>query len=300
MLNQNKIARMQHCRRLAAKVIALKQSPSFIPLPSVHPFYSEIASGRQPVMYTSGIVILFQGRKVGYLGETLFHYDANSYLMVTVTLPFECETFASKEEPIAGVLLSCCPRQIQQLVMEMESEPLNVPELQSAVHTAELTDPMLNALERLLDSMVTPQDARVLGNNILREIFYYVLQGPCRDALLLQAHQQPQFMQLSRVLKRIESHYNESFSVESMAYEANMSVSAFHHHFKQLTSTSPLQYLKHVRLHKARLLMQQEGMRVSTAAVNVGYESPSQFSREFKRYFGLPPVAEVMRLRHSE
>lgn len=110
-----------------------------------------------------------------------------------------------------------------------------------------------------------------------------------RGALLALVSRQTHFSLISRVLKRIESQYTENLSVDQLAAEANMSVSAFHHNFKSVTSTSPLQYLKTYRLHKARMLMIHDGMKASAAAMRVGYESASQFSREFKRYFGMTP-----------
>ena len=110
---------------------------------------------------------------------------------------------------------------------------------------------------------------------------------------------QTQFSQIARALRRIEHHFTDSLSVDLLAAEANMSVSAFHHNFKAVTSTSPLQYLKSYRLHQARMMMLQEGMKASVAAMKVGYESASQFSREFKRYFGVTPGEEMTRMRQS-
>ena len=135
------------------------------------------------------------------------------------------------------------------------------------------------------------------NSQVVREILYYVLTGPCGGALLALVSRQTHFSLISRVLKRIESQYTENLSVDRLAAEANMSVSAFHHNFKAVTSTSPLQYLKNYRLHKARMLMIHDGMKASAAAMRVGYESPSQFSREFKRYFGLTPGEDAARIR---
>ena len=124
-----------------------------------------------------------------------------------------------------------------------------------------------------------------------------VLLGPGGGALLALVSRQTHFSLISRVLKRIESQYTENLSVDQLAAEANMSVSAFHHNFKSVTSTSPLQYLKTYRLHKARMLMIHDGMKASAAAMRVGYESASQFSREFKRYFGVTPGEDASRIR---
>ena len=124
-----------------------------------------------------------------------------------------------------------------------------------------------------------------------------LLLGPGGGALLALVSRQTHFSLISRVLKRIESQYTENLSVDQLAAEANMSVSAFHHNFKSVTSTSPLQYLKTYRLHKARMLMIHDGMKASAAAMRVGYESASQFSREFKRYFGVTPGEDASRIR---
>ena len=107
------------------------------------------------------------------------------------------------------------------------------------------------------------------------------------------------FSQITKSLRRIEAQYADNLSVEILASEVNMSVSAFHHNFKAVTSTSPLQYLKTYRLHKARMMMMYDGLKASSAALQVGYESASQFSREFKRYFGVTPSDEIARLRES-
>ena len=168
------------------------------------------------------------------------------------------------------------------------------------IHSSPLTEPMLCAAERLLNAMADPRDARVLGPQIVREILYHVLLGPCGGALMALVSRQTQFSQIVRALRRIERHYTDSLSVELLAAEVNMSVSAFHHNFKAVTSTSPLQYLKSYRLHQARMLMLHEGLKAGAAAMRVGYESASQFSREFKRYFGVTPGEEIGRMRQGE
>jgi AraC-like DNA-binding protein len=252
------------------------------------------------MMYQPGIVILFQGRKTGYLGNTVFHYDATKYLMLTVPLPVECETEATLAEPLAGMCLSVDTASLQDLLMDIgDDEQFQAQAQTSGIHSAFMSDEMLCAAERLLDVMNNPRDARVLGPQLVREIIYYVLIGPIGGALLSLVNRQTQFSQIARALRRIENHFAESLSVDMLASEVNMSVSAFHHNFKAVTQTSPLQYLKRYRLHQARLMMLQDGMKASAAAVRVGYESPSQFSREFKRYFGVTPGEEASRVRQT-
>ena len=290
------------CRQLAQRVVALMSdlNKPLCAVENVRLIYACETLPRTPMMYQPGIVILFQGRKTGYLGSTVFHYDATKYLMLTVPLPVECETEATLEEPLAGMCLSVDIASLQDLLMDIGDDEQFQPQAQtSGIHSAFMSDEMLCAAERLLDVMNNPRDARVLGPQLVREIIYYVLIGPIGGALLSLVNRQTQFSQIARALRRIENNFAESLSVDMLAAEVNMSISAFHHNFKAVTQTSPLQYLKRYRLHQARLMMLQDGMKASAAAVRVGYESPSQFSREFKRYFGVTPGEEASRVRQT-
>lgn len=255
---------------------------------------------RTPVMYQPGIIFLFSGNKTGYLNDRVFRYDASEYLLLTVPLPFECETFATPQAPLAGLRLNIDITQLQDLLLDIGEDDRFTPQHSaSGINSSVLTGEILCAAERLLDVLERPLDARVLGRQIVREILYHVLTGPCGGALLALVSRQTHFSQISRALRRIENQFTENLSVDLLAAEANMSVSAFHHNFKAVTSTSPLQYIKSFRLHKARLMMVRDGMKASAAAVQVGYESASQFSREFKRYFGVTPGEEVARMRSA-
>ncbi|HFK3153438.1 AraC family transcriptional regulator [Citrobacter sedlakii] len=267
-------------------------------LPDIRLLYGTEPGPRTPVMYDPGIIFLFSGYKIGYINERVFRYDANEYLLLTVPLPFECETYATPEVPLAGIRINVDMLQLQELLMDIgEDERFQPSMAASGINSATLSDEILCAAERLLDVMERPLDARILGKQIIREILYHVLTGPRGGALLALVSRQTHFSLISRVIKRIENKYTESLNVEQLAAEANMSVSAFHHNFKSVTSTSPLQYLKTYRLHKARMMILHDGMKASAAAMRVGYESASQFSREFKRYFGVTPGEDVARIR---
>ena len=292
--------RQEICQQLTEKINRLKNNEKSLStlLPDVRLLYGTQPGARTPVMYQPGIIFLFSGHKTGYINERVFRYDANEYLLLTVPLPFECETWATPEIPLAGLRLNVDVLQLQELLMDIgEDEHFQPGESASGINSSILSDEILCAAERLLDVMERPLDARILGRQIIREILYHVLTGPRGGALLALVSRQTHFSLISKVLKRIESHYTESLSVDQLAAEANMSVSAFHHNFKSVTSTSPLQYLKSYRLHKARMLMVHDGMKASAAAMRVGYESASQFSREFKRYFGITPGEDAARLR---
>ncbi|VEB95431.1 L-rhamnose operon regulatory protein rhaS [Cedecea lapagei] len=287
------------CHELTGKInqlILKEKSGEFFD--GVRLLYGTRPLARTPVMYDPGIVFLFSGHKTGYLNDRVFRYDANEYLLLTVPLPFECETFATPDVPLAGMRVKVDIQQLQDLLMDIGEDDLFRPHsCTDGINSAELSEEILCATERLLDVLDRPLDARVLGKQIIREILYHVLTGPSGGALLALVSRQTHFSLISRVLRRIENQYTENLSVDQLAAEANMSVSAFHHNFKSVTSTSPLQYLKSYRLHKARMLMLHDGMKASAAAIRVGYESASQFSREFKRYFGVTPGEDMARMR---
>jgi AraC-like DNA-binding protein len=160
-----------------------------------------------------------------------------------------------------------------------------------------MTEELGGAVIRLLECLRSPLDSRILGRQTVREIVYRVLQGEQGGALRALASRDERFSRIARVLKHVHAEYAQSLCVEEMARKAAMSVAAFHHYFKLVTASSPLQYLKRIRLDQARLLMAHDGYNASTAARAVGYESASQFSREFKRLFGVTPVEEAAQTR---
>ncbi|WP_312750110.1 AraC family transcriptional regulator [Atlantibacter hermannii] len=292
--------RQDICQHLASKVNLLKNNEDEIHalLPDIRLLYGTQPHPRTPVMYQPGIIFLFSGNKTGYLNNRVFRYDANEYLLLTVPLPFECKTYATPETPLAGIRINVDVQQLQTLLMDIgEDEAFRPAQCASGINSAVLSDEILCAIERLIDVLEKPLDARILGKSIIREILYHVLMGPRGGALLALVSRQTHFSLISRVLKRIENQYTENLTVDQLALDANMSVSAFHHNFKSVTSTSPLQYIKTFRLHKARMLIVHDGMKASAAAMRVGYESASQFSREFKRYFGVTPGEDAARMR---
>ena len=269
--------RAEICQLLTDKVNKLKDKQEMLSelLPDIRLLYGTQPGTRTPVMYQPGIVFLFSGHKIGYINERTFRYDTNEYLLLTVPLPFECETFATPEVPLAGMRLNVDILQLQELLMDIGEDELFQPSVASSgINSAVLSEEILCAAERLLDVMERPLDARILGKQIIREILYHVLIGPCGGALLAQVSRQTHFSLISRVLKRIESQYTENLSVDQTGSGSGRRASRrFTHHFKSVTSTSPLQYLKTYRLHKARMLMIHDGMKASAAAMRVGYES---------------------------
>lgn len=252
---------------------------------------------RHPVVYEPGIFIIAQGRKRGFLGGQVYTYDSKNYLVTSVPMPFECETIGTPEKPLLGLSVRVDPATIAELLLEMDDAPNTRITIPRGIFATPLNEGLCDAATRLLECLKSPADARILGPQIVREITYRVLRGPQGGALRAVAARHSHFGQIARALRRMHNDYSDSLDVETLARESGMSVSTFHHNFKAVTSSSPLQYLKAIRLHKARMLMVHEGLGAGVAAGQVGYESPSQFSREFKRFFGSSPADEAARLR---
>lgn len=246
-----------------------------------------------PLVYQAGLVFILQGRKVGHLGGETFTYDPSTYLSLSVPVPFECETLATPDEPVFGLYVGLDIAELRELVAEMGVRcdgPCHQDKSLSRGVAPVAFDPvMLDTLKRLLTCMASPQDCKVLGKAIVRELMYRVLSGPYGKSLYELTQHDEHYARVAKALNVIHQNYTDSLTVEQLASEASMSASAFHRAFKQVTASSPVQYIKKVRLDKARDLIVFERLRAGVAANQVGYESPSQFSRDFKRHFGIAP-----------
>ncbi|MEJ2721259.1 MAG: AraC family transcriptional regulator [bacterium] len=260
-------------------------------VPGVQFFWVTEPTPRAPLLYSAGIVIIGQGHKVGYLGDRRFRYDEATYLVLGVPIPFECETHATPEEPLLGIRIDIDIAALHGLVAKL---PVNLHRENDTapphgLEPAQMNEDMLEATVRLLKCMRDPMDSRVLGGAAVNELIYRVLRSEHGRVLYSLTQHHTPYAAVARALDRIHSDYRDALTVEQLAQENGMSVSSFHRAFKRVTCDSPLQYLKKIRLDKAKGLLVHQGMRVNAVAYEVGYESPSQFSREFKRYFNVPP-----------
>jgi AraC-like DNA-binding protein len=253
---------------------------------------------RTAVLYEPSIVIVGQGRKRGYLAGRTYIYDPHNYLVLSVPMPFECETEPGPDGPMLAVSIRIDLAVLSELMMKMDHGPRQLaPNGTYGMCSTPLDLALSEATVRLLESLTSPVDAQVLGPQIMREITYRMLCGEHGNSLRALIALNGRLGQIQRALQRMHANYSQTLDIACLAADASMSASAFHHHFKAVTATSPVQYLKTIRLHKARMLMVQEGINAGVAADRVGYESTSQFSREFKRCFGATPREEVTRMR---
>lgn len=269
-------------------------------LPGVRILRSNRPLSRTPVLYDPGIVIVCQGRKRGYFGDQLYLYDEHHYLAVSVPVPFSMETEATAEHPLLALYLHLDFALAAELAAQIDREGAkeHVQAPQSMMSTP-MDNTMQRSVLRLLEAMHWPLEAAVLGQGLLRELYFRVLTGAQGSAMREALAMKGQFGRIGKSLRLIHAGYARALDVAQLAEEAGMSVPSFHSHFKAITQVSPMQYVKSTRLHQARLLMVRQDLSAEAAGHAVGYTSPSQFSREFKRLFGLTPAAEARRMRAS-
>jgi len=247
---------------------------------------------RCPQIYEPSLIVIAQGRKRAYLGERTFEYGAGYYLIQALPVPFEYEAFASVEAPLLGVYIGIDRALLSELVLAMGLvAERGAPEPEPMTSVA-LDDAMRHSVEELLRCLHDPLECRIMGPARLREVLFTALRGPQAGALRALVEQQGQFARLAASLRHLHEHFAEPLNVDTLARYANMSTSTFHEHFKRSTLLSPVQYLKRLLLIKAQRLLVGDGLGVAQVAHRVGYQSSSQFSREYKRYFERSPGDE--------
>ncbi|AKJ98268.1 MULTISPECIES: AraC family transcriptional regulator [Pseudomonas] len=249
---------------------------------------------RGPQLYEPSLVIIAQGSKLAYLGPRTLEYGAGHYLIQALPVPFECETYAMPDAPLLGISVAIDRALLGELVLAMGLMPgrslaAQTPE---SMTSAVLDGAMRGCVERLLQCLHDPLECQVMGQARLRELLFAALRGPQADVLRALVEQHGQFARIAAALSHLHAHFTEPLNVETLANCANMSASTFHEHFKRSTLLSPVQYLKRLRLLKAQRLLLIDGMGVAQVAHQVGYQSSSQFSREYKRYFERSPGEE--------
>lgn len=255
-----------------------------------------------PSVYEPRLCVVAQGRKVVTLSDRVYHYDPLNYLVVSVTLPMIGQVVeATPDKPYLCLRIDIDPAEIARLIVDAGQSPPGGRSREArdgvgmdlGLYAARVNATLMDAVLRLMRLLDTPQDLPVLAPMALREIFYRVLMGDLGHRLRALALNDSRSHRIAKAVTMLRQRYLLPLCIEDLADELHMSTSSLHHQFKAVTTMSPLQFQKHLRLHEARRLMMIDGMEAVAAAHRVGYESPSQFSREYKRLFGAPPRAEV-------
>ena len=249
-------------------------------------------------MYEPSICLVAQGAKRVELGEDTHVYDASHYLLTSVHLPTVVQvTEASKEKPYLGLRLTFDMQEVSQLIVDSKLPPPRSQQSSRGMATGEISPALLNAFLGLLDLLENEQDIPILAPLIQREVIYRLLVGDQGERLRQIASAGSQSQQIARAIEWIKSNFAKPLRIENLAEQARMSASTFHHHFRAMTALSPVQYQKQLRLQEARRLMLSDRLDASTAGFRVGYESASQFSRDYARHFGAPPLRDINNLR---
>jgi AraC-like DNA-binding protein len=249
-------------------------------------------------MYEPSICLISQGAKRVVLGEDSYVYDAHHFLITSMNLPTVVQIIeASLEKPYLGLKLKLDLREVSQLMVDSNLPPPRAQQSGRGMAIGEITLPLLVAFQRLVDLLAEQKDIPILAPLIQREIIYRLLVGDQGARLRQIASTGSQGHQIAQAVDWLKGNFTRPLRIDDLAKQVNMSTSTLHHHFRALTAMSPLQYQKWLRLNEARRLMLTENQDASTAAFQVGYESPSQFTREYGRLFGTPPLRDITNLR---
>jgi AraC-like DNA-binding protein len=254
----------------------------------------------EPVHATLGpsLCIVAQGAKVVMLGNEVFEYDASRMLVFAVDLPVTGQvTRASRKAPFLGFKLDLDPARVAELAARVYPRGAPKPSDTRGLYVGDATEEIIDAVTRLLGLMARAEDADLLGSLVVDEILIRLLRTPIGTRVAQIGQPNSGVQRVAEAVAWIRAHFAQPVTVEEMASSVRMSSSSFHQRFRAVTSMSPLQYQKVLRLHEARRLMLFQGLDASDACRRVGYLSPSQFTREYGRFFGSAPTRDIARLR---
>ncbi|NHN90497.1 AraC family transcriptional regulator [Acetobacter sicerae] len=267
-------------------------------LPGIRILRSETTLEDVPVLYRPGAVFVLQGTKQGFLNSEVYRYDADHYLAVSVPVPFRMASQASPEQPLLAIYFDFDLHLAAEIVTALEGQVGHDKRARAkSLVSSRMVPSITDVLQRLLHALHHPQELAILGPGLLRELHYRVLVGPQSDALMAALRGNSTTDRIVHSLTLIRERYNEGLSVPELAAAAGMSVSSYHTDFKSLTGTTPIQYIKALRLHEARLMVARRKGSMAMIAAEVGYASPAQFSRDFKRHFHRSPTEEAKWMR---
>ncbi|ELJ8763271.1 TPA: AraC family transcriptional regulator [Vibrio parahaemolyticus] len=264
--------------------------------------FSRWTTPTPPTSYTHNpsICLIAQGRKRVLLGEESFIYDANHFLFSSVDLPIIANIIeASEEQPYLGLIMELDLTEISQLIVDSELAFTQSKEAQKGIAVGELSESLLDAFVRLAELLDEGQNIKILAPIIKREIFYRLLMSEQGTRLHQIVTAGSHSHQIAKAIDCLKNNFVKPLSVGDLASYTGMSKSSFYTHFRSMTSMTPLQFQKKLRLSEAHRLMLTENLDAMAATFKVGYESPSQFSREYSRLFGAPPSKDIKSLREN-
>ncbi len=252
----------------------------------------------QHIVYKPSLCIVAQGEKQVMFGDALMTYRENQALIVNVEIPaIGRVTKASRDKPLIGMVLELDTAIMREVMEDLDAPPVPNDDVGLGAFVADFEGPLADCVVRLVRLLATPKAIAVLQPAIMREISFWLLTGPHGDEVSKLVLPDSRTRRLAEAIQALRSNFTQPIRIEDLAAVAHMSPSSFHQHFKTLTSMTPLQYQKQLRLLRARHLMADDNINVSDAAYQVGYESASQFTREYSRMFGTPPKRDALAFR---
>jgi AraC-like DNA-binding protein len=261
---------------------------------------SHITTGATYSTVRPALCIVAQGAKVVMVGREVLEYDPAHVLVLAVDLPVSSQVIrASRKEPYLGFILQLDPARVAELATRVYPRGIPKPSDARGLYVGQSTDTIIDAVTRLLDLMARPEDAEMLGPLVVDEIVIRLLRTAIGPRVAQIGQPKSGVQRIADAVSWIRTHFAQPITVQEMAASVHMSASSFHERFKAVTSLSPLQYQKVLRLHEARRLMLFQRMDASDACHRVGYLSSSQFSREYARFFGNAPTRDIARVREE-
>jgi AraC-like DNA-binding protein len=290
--------RTELARKIADRAVA--EDDTLTEIPGLRLYRRSLPTACTSAAYEPSLVVFVQGQKRINVGKTIYICDGSNFLLTSIDLPVVSQVVAAtKKEPLLGLILKLEMPAVREILSQQEfdlrEEPADARGMAVGITSIELLD----ACCRLLNLLDAAQDIPILGGLIQREIIYRLLRSPQGKHLRAIATLGEQGHRTSKAVEWLRMNYAKPLRVEELAAMARMGVSTLHHQFRSLTAMSPLQYQKQLRLHVARERMLNEGLDAASAAFEVGYESASQFSREYRRFFGQPPMRDIKTHRRA-
>jgi AraC-like DNA-binding protein len=300
--SERELLRMQANREEMVERIqrAVPQDGHAEPLEGLILFRSSVPHVHLHSLAVPAFCVIAQGSKEIMIGESVYRYDPFHYLISTVELPrFSQVMDASRERPYLSFRLDFTPALVDSVIMQSGATLPRRDSTARATDVSPLDVDLQDAVLRLIRLIDAPAEAPVFMPLIVREIILRLLMGKQSARLHHLSHQNGNTPHIAKAVERLRRDFDQPLRIEDLARELGMSVSGLHHQFKAVTELSPLQFQKQIRLQEARRLMLSEGFDAENAAYRVGYNNASQFSRDYKSLFGVPPIRDVHRLREE-
>lgn len=239
-------------------------------------------------IYDLCFVVVLQGRKIAHLNDNIFTYDCDNYLVIPTTLPLKCETHLLDDKPFLGIVVSIDKNKMFEIISKISKKEKFESTNNLGIFSDSITSSIETLIDKLVDVLASKEESDILGEYLISELYYRIAKGNNADFLYKMFSKSSNENKIAQALKIIHEEYLD-IDVQTLARQVNMSDSSFYTHFKEISSLTPLQYIKNIKLNKAKNLLLSKNYKIVEVSDMLGYISPSKFTRDFKTFFGVPP-----------